>query len=72
MHLTYHDRKPDLDNLEKSVLDAMTGVFFVDDSLVCDVHASKLWSLNPAIAVDIMDAIDPELEDAYQRYRLDV
>lgn len=30
-----HTKKPDRDNLEKAVLDALTGIFWVDDCQVC-------------------------------------
>lgn len=33
--------RPDLDKLIRAVLDALTGVAFVDDSQVVEIHASK-------------------------------
>lgn len=40
-----HIGKPDCDNLEKAVLDALTQIgFFRDDSLVCDLHTEKFYS----------------------------
>lgn len=36
--------KPDLDNLEKLIKDAMNGVVYVDDAQVCEVHKVKLWA----------------------------
>lgn len=33
--------KPDIDNLCKSVFDALNGILFVDDSQICECHASK-------------------------------
>lgn len=40
-----HTAKPDCDNLEKAVLDALTQIgFFRDDSLVCDLHTEKFYS----------------------------
>lgn len=35
------DTKPDIDNLCKSVFDALNGILFVDDSQICECHASK-------------------------------
>lgn len=34
--------KPDIDNIQKSVYDALNGVLWRDDSLICSVHAQKL------------------------------
>ena len=36
--------KKDIDNLCKSVLDALNGVLFVDDTQVVDLLANKKWS----------------------------
>jgi Holliday junction resolvase RusA-like endonuclease len=35
------DTKPDIDNLCKSVFDALNGILFVDDSQICECRASK-------------------------------
>lgn len=42
MHRMEHTKKPDLDNLEKAILDALNGVAWVDDSQVCRVLKEKL------------------------------
>lgn len=39
-----HVSKPDVDNLAKLALDAMTGTFFADDSQVVALRASKRWA----------------------------
>ena len=36
--------KPDLDKLERAVLDALTGVVLVDDALVVDLHSIKRYA----------------------------
>lgn len=38
-----HAQRPDIDNLQKSVLDGLNGVAFSDDSQVCSVSATKIW-----------------------------
>jgi crossover junction endodeoxyribonuclease RusA len=38
------DRKPDLDKLVRCVLDALTGIAYVDDSQVSDIRAHKAWA----------------------------
>ena len=37
--------KPDLDKLQRSTLDALTGVLFKDDSQVCAIFAIKCFCL---------------------------
>ena len=39
-----HTKKPDLDKLERAVLDGMTGLVFVDDSQVCRLFARKRYA----------------------------
>ncbi len=49
-----HTSRPDLDNLEKNLLDVMTRLgFWTDDSLVAEKHTSKRWGPNPGIHVGI-------------------
>lgn len=36
-----HGKRPDFDNLEKSVVDALTGLAWTDDALLCDVRTQK-------------------------------
>lgn len=37
-----HPKKPDRDNLDKAVLDALTGLLWLNDSQVCDGRITKL------------------------------
>lgn len=46
--------RADLDNLAKSILDAFTGVLWLDDSQVVDLHCSKICGREiPGILVTI-------------------
>lgn len=36
-----HGKKPDRDNCDKSVMDALTGLLWVDDAQVCDGRLTK-------------------------------
>ena len=45
-------KKPDLDNLAKSVLDGLNGVVYLDDSQLVSLHITKVYDHNPG--VDIM------------------
>jgi Holliday junction resolvase RusA-like endonuclease len=44
-----HVVKPDLDNLIKSAVDPLNGVFWKDDNLVHLVNARKVYSESPGI-----------------------
>lgn len=51
--------KPDLDKLTRALLDALTGVAFVDDSQVIELLVLKLWVRSggvPGVEVLIQDA----------------
>lgn len=45
--------KPDLDNIFKSVTDALEGLYYVNDSQIVDIKASKFYSENPGIVIMI-------------------
>jgi Holliday junction resolvase RusA-like endonuclease len=40
----YHVFKPDIDNLEKFVMDAINGLFWNDDCQICKLRSKKIWS----------------------------
>lgn len=40
----WHQKKPDRDNLDKAVLDALTGIAWVDDCQVCDGGQRKRYT----------------------------
>lgn len=48
-----HISRPDIDNLLKLVMDAMTGVFWRDDSLVCKGTTIKQYSERPRTEIYI-------------------
>ena len=50
-----HTKKPDLDNLIKSVLDALNGVAFEDDSQIMRISASKYYTEYPCVNVYISE-----------------
>lgn len=50
----FHTIKPDLDNLEKTVLDALNGLAFKDDSQVCEVTKIKAWSEIPYTQITLI------------------
>jgi Holliday junction resolvase RusA-like endonuclease len=50
-----HTIRPDLDNLAKPVLDALTdsGVFWKDDGAVCELHLGKRYAQDPGVLITI-------------------
>lgn len=50
---TEHMKKPDIDNLCKSVLDALNGEAYIDDSLISELICRKIYSLHPKTMVKI-------------------
>jgi Holliday junction resolvase RusA-like endonuclease len=60
----WHDAKPDRDNLDKAVLDALTALgWWLDDAIVCDGRIRKLYhakTASPGARIYISLAGDPE------------
>ena len=55
-----HTSRPDLDNLEKNLLDVMTSLgFWSDDSLVTRKATSKYWGPAPGIDIAILETSAP-------------
>lgn len=55
---TYHVKKPDLDNLVKSILDGMNDIIFHDDGQVASLEVRKLLSDNPRTEVFVYELKD--------------
>jgi Holliday junction resolvase RusA-like endonuclease len=49
-------KKPDIDNIAKTYLDAMNGLIFVDDTQVIDLHVKKLYAEKAGVDVMVMEA----------------
>jgi Holliday junction resolvase RusA-like endonuclease len=49
-------KKPDIDNIAKTYLDAMNGVIFVDDTQVIDLHVKKVYAAEAGVDVMVMEA----------------
>lgn len=48
-----HTKRPDVDNMIKSVLDALNGVAFNDDSQIIAIMARKVYAVKPFIDISI-------------------
>lgn len=46
--------KPDVDNYTKSVLDALNGIFWSDDSNIIDLHVMKAWGDDDMIEIHVL------------------
>lgn len=42
--IPWHTSRPDFDNLVKAVLDSLNGVFFEDDSQICQEETRKMYA----------------------------
>jgi Holliday junction resolvase len=51
----WHTQKPDKDNLEKTIMDAMNGHVYKDDSQVCVGQTLKKWAIEDKIVVTIAE-----------------
>ena len=47
--------KPDIDNIEKAIFDALNGVVWRDDVQVCDVVKVKRYGRSPGVHVEIKE-----------------
>lgn len=53
--LIYPTVKPDIDNIEKLVLDALKGVAWSDDVCVVDIHTVKFYSPDPHVMIEVRE-----------------
>lgn len=50
----WHDIKPDLDNLEKSIKDGMSGIVYKDDGQVSYLNTMKIYGNQDRIIVNVV------------------
>lgn len=48
-----YDKKPDCDNLAKSVLDALNGIAYNDDSQITSLHVVKEYGIQPKVIIEL-------------------
>ena len=51
----YHTQRPDLDNLEKAILDGLNKTAFVDDCQVVEMKSQKVFSDTDKIVITIKE-----------------
>ena len=49
----WHTSRPDIDNICKFIFDSLNGVFWKDDSQICQVTAYKIYGSRPRVVVEI-------------------
>lgn len=52
-HKKRPDKKPDIDNLQKSLLDALNGIVWDDDAKITHIEAWKFYSEKPRTEIEI-------------------
>ena len=58
----WHTTRPDRDNLDKFILDAMCGVFWRDDSIICDGRIQKLYDDRPRTEIEVTPLVSQPTE----------
>lgn len=48
-------KKPDVDNVAKGIMDAMTGIIWADDKQVVSLQVSKFYSDRPRVEVQVTE-----------------
>ena len=46
-------KKPDWDNVAKSICDAMNGIVYMDDTQIVDAHVTKVYAANAGVDVGV-------------------
>ena len=54
-----HIQRPDLDNIQKAILDGLNRVAFVDDGQVAEISCRKFWGTKPRTEV-VVEPLRPE------------
>ena len=49
----YPTVRPDLSNLEKGLTDALQGIVFADDALICRLRMQKLYGVTPGVIISV-------------------
>lgn len=60
----HHISKPDIDNLQKFVLDCLNGIVIEDDRRVIEIRARKIYSTKPGTLIRIMPVRPEQYEQS--------
>lgn len=64
--IIHHMKKPDIDNLEKWVLDVLNDLVLKDDSQVVELRAKKIYSNSPGTNIRIVPLSNEARETLYE------
>jgi Holliday junction resolvase RusA-like endonuclease len=53
----FHVKKPDIDNLDKFLMDCCNGVVWVDDKQVAVKESKKVYSVSPCTELEVYEII---------------
>lgn len=56
-------KKPDIDNIEKAILDALNGVAYVDDALIARTYCMKVFAAGEPYIVATIEIFDEVLNE---------
>ena len=48
-------KKPDWDNVAKSICDAINGIVYMDDTQIVDAHVTKVYAANAGVDVGVKE-----------------
>lgn len=60
-YLLVKSTKPDLDNLEKAIYDALSGIVYVNDAQVCQHMTTKAWGKRDFVIIRATELTNPVL-----------
>lgn len=61
-----HTKKPDIDNLQKFILDCLNKLAFEDDSQIVEIRAKKIYSSKPGTTVRLIPLADEKRKLLYE------
>lgn len=61
-----HMKKPDIDNLQKFVLDCLNGILFKDDSQITEIRAKKMYANKPGTLIRMIPLSDEKRNLLYE------
>ena len=59
----YHIKKPDIDNLQKTVYDCLNGFAWSDDSIICISESKKIYSERPRTEITVQEVEDERCKE---------
>jgi Holliday junction resolvase RusA-like endonuclease len=66
----YHMKRPDLDNLQKFILDCLSSIVLHDDAQIVEIRARKIYSTKPGTLVRITPVAQQrsDILDSHETY----